>query len=123
MAASAGQRGVGARIRAFRKAAGLTQSELAEAVGIEPESVNRIENAKLNPSSQTLHRVARSLGIKLADLLNDDAPVQAPKPYLTPARRRFLRLAENLTDDQVEALTKAMESLLRLGGERPRGRH
>jgi transcriptional regulator with XRE-family HTH domain len=122
MAASKAQRGIGARIRAFRKAAGLTQSELAEAVGIEPESINRIENAKLNPSSQTLQATARSLGIKLADLVNDDAPVQAPKPYLTPARRRFLRLAENLTDDQVEALTKAMESLLRLGGERPRGR-
>lgn len=120
MAATVGQRGIGARIRVFRKAAGLTQSELAEAVHVEPESINRIENAKLNPSRQTLQSVALALGVKLSDLLNEDAPVQVPKPYLTPARRRLLRLADNLTDDQIETLTKSMETLLRLGRERPK---
>jgi len=98
----------------------LTQSELAEAVQIEPESINRIENAKLNPGSRTLEAVARALGVKLADLVNEDAPVQAPKPYLTPSRRRLLRLADQLTDHQVETLTKAMEDLLRLGRESPK---
>src|SRR5689334_14969500 len=98
MAASKEGRGLGARIRATRKAAGLTQAELAEAVGVEPESINRIENAKLNPSRDTLQKVAKVLGVKLSNLVDDDAsaPVRVPKPALTPARRRLLRLIDGL---------------------------
>jgi transcriptional regulator with XRE-family HTH domain len=119
MAATKESKGIGARIRAARKAAGFTQAELAEAVGVEPESINRIENAKLSPSRGTLQKVAKALGVKLTDLLDDDAGVQVPKPVLTPARRRLLRLVDGLTDDQVEVLARAVEHLLRLGHERP----
>jgi len=120
MAASRESRGLGARIRATRKAAGLTQAELAEAVGVEPESINRIENAKLNPSRDTLQKVGKALGVKLGDLLSEDTPVHVPKPSLTPARRRLLRLVDGLNDDQVEVLARAVETLLRLGHERPK---
>jgi len=119
MAASKESRGIGSRIRTSRKAAGLTQSELAEAIGVEPESVNRIENGKLNPARETLQKVAAALGVKLASLLDDDSPVQVAKPSLTPARRRLLRVVDGLDDDQIEVLVRALENLLRLGRERP----
>src|SRR5262249_40047098 len=106
MAAAKADRGIGARIRAARKTAGLTQAELAETVGVEPESINRIENAKLSPARETLQKIASALGAKLGALLEDTTPLQVAKPALTPARRRLLRLVDGLDEDQIEVLVR-----------------
>ncbi len=46
---------LGALIAARRKSLGLTQGELAEAVGIEQESMSRIETGIITPSLSRFH--------------------------------------------------------------------
>jgi DNA-binding XRE family transcriptional regulator len=44
-----------------RRAAGLTQAELARLAGVRPETLNRIEKGKHAPSVATLDRIERAL--------------------------------------------------------------
>ena len=49
------------KVIAARKAAGLTQVELAKLAGVRPETVNRLERAKHTPDLATLNKINRAL--------------------------------------------------------------
>jgi DNA-binding XRE family transcriptional regulator len=58
---------VGERIRAARKAAGLTQEELAAKAGILQGYISRLESNEHSPSHKTLKRIADALGIPVTE--------------------------------------------------------
>lgn len=60
---------VGERIKAARKAKGLTQKELGEACGIAESTIRRYELGKLNPKYETLQKIAEPLGVNFLDLV------------------------------------------------------
>ncbi len=62
---------LGERIRRLRKKAGLTQEQLAEAVGVNPITISWWENDKYLPQTQNVKALAKALGVSEADLLND----------------------------------------------------
>lgn len=86
---------VGMTISARRKARGLTQAQLAEAMGIEKETVSRIETGVI---SATLTRLAQIAGIL-------ECPVSAL--FLRPPAAE----QEDACAMQVEQLTLMLESL------------
>lgn len=59
---------IGERIKAARKAKGLTQKELGEACGIAESTIRRYELGKLNPKYETLQKIAKPLGISALKL-------------------------------------------------------
>lgn len=63
--AQAAEREVMRRIVEARKDTGMTQAELAEACGMKPANLCRLENGNGNPSVATLSKIARGLGRKL----------------------------------------------------------
>ena len=60
---------VGERIRAARKAKGLTQKALGEACGIAEPTIRRYELGKLNPKYETLEKIASALGLSASELM------------------------------------------------------
>jgi DNA-binding XRE family transcriptional regulator len=60
-AAEALQVSIAGSILRGRRAAGLTQVELARLAGIRPETLNRIEKGKHTPSVATLDKIERAL--------------------------------------------------------------
>lgn len=60
---------VGAAIRKLREAKGLTQAQLASAVGMMRTNISRIEAAKHRPSLATVERIAKALKIPVASLI------------------------------------------------------
>ena len=60
---------VGKRIRFLRKKYDWTQEELADKVGVDYTTINKIENGKRNPSLKTLERIAKALRVKTKELL------------------------------------------------------
>lgn len=69
---------VGRRIRALRRARGVTLAELARRIGTQHQNVLRLEGGAHEPLLGTLVKVARALGVRVADLVNDvDAPASA----------------------------------------------
>jgi transcriptional regulator with XRE-family HTH domain len=59
----------GHRLQRLRKRRGLTQRELADALGVRRNSVNRLENALAVPSVRLLEQLADVLGSTLPTLL------------------------------------------------------
>jgi len=60
---------LGAGVRTYRKAAGLTQEKLAEKVGLNPVYMGQIERGYKVPTVDVLLRVARALGVHLRDIV------------------------------------------------------
>lgn len=62
------------RIRALREAAGLTQRELAIAVGLtDKSSVAKWESGVSAPPARRMPEVARALGVSIAELYGEAA--------------------------------------------------
>lgn len=64
-------RAVGMRLAARRKELGLTQAALAERLGIEKESVSRLETGFISPSLGRLSTLADALDFPLENILRD----------------------------------------------------
>ncbi len=61
-AAEALQVGLARSLIRRRRAAGLTQAELAKRAGIRPETLNRLEQGKHAPNIATVEKIERVLG-------------------------------------------------------------
>ncbi len=55
-------------LRAYRTNAGLTQAQLAEAVGVSRKTINTIENGVFTPSTILALTLADELGCSVHDL-------------------------------------------------------
>jgi transcriptional regulator with XRE-family HTH domain len=60
---------IGAQVHDFRKAAGLTVSELAASAGVSTAMVSKIENGQISASLSTLNQLASALNMPLTMLL------------------------------------------------------
>lgn len=65
----------GNRLREARIHAGLSQSELEELSGIPKARLSRYENGHVEPSIQTLTRLAQALNVSEASLLGDQRAI------------------------------------------------
>jgi transcriptional regulator with XRE-family HTH domain len=63
------RRAIGEQIRTARRARRVTQEALAEAAGVDRQSVNRIEQGHQAAYIDTLIRIAAALDTPLADLV------------------------------------------------------
>ena len=70
----------GLKVKKYRENSGLTQTKLAELVGIEPASLSRIESGKSFVSSVILHKICRTLNVEpvklfdFKDIYENDLP-------------------------------------------------
>ncbi|TVR42954.1 MAG: XRE family transcriptional regulator [Planctomycetota bacterium] len=72
-------------VRRLRKAAQLTQAQLADAAGLPRATVAALEQPEANPGLQVLLAVARALGVSLDDLVS---PPPAHRYYKVPLSER-----------------------------------
>jgi transcriptional regulator with XRE-family HTH domain len=66
----------GSRLATLRKAAGLSQTELAKAISVSQQTVAYWETSAVPPRSDVLPKMAKALGVRVEDILGD-APVNA----------------------------------------------
>lgn len=88
----------GEKIRAARKAKGLTQAELGKRAGMKDSAIRKYESGGREPKIETLRRIANGLGVDWKDILEDD---ELPKKMGTEngigERIRALRACEDIT--------------------------
>lgn len=60
---------LGRRIRSLRNERGIYQADLAEKAGISRITLSRIENGRMDPGFRIVAKLARALGVSLADLM------------------------------------------------------
>ena len=68
---------VGRALATERRNAGLNQQEAAERIGVEPETLSRMESGKISPTLQRLQQLAGVYGCSLEALIGR-ASEQAP---------------------------------------------
>jgi putative transcriptional regulator len=56
------------RLRELREAKGLTQEELAKALGVTRQTIIAIEKGKYDPSLRLAFKIARFFGVKIEDI-------------------------------------------------------
>jgi transcriptional regulator with XRE-family HTH domain len=62
---------LGLRVKEVRLQKGLTQTELANKIGKDHPSINKLENGKVNPSYVFLLEVAQGLEVHIKDIIPD----------------------------------------------------
>ncbi len=62
---------VGARIRAFREAAGISQHHLGKDIGITFQQVQKYETGANRVSASKLYLIARRLGVSIAEIIGE----------------------------------------------------
>ena len=71
---------IGARLKAMRTAADLSQRQLAERAGVPHAQISNVEKNKVSPSVSTLRKVLSGLGVSMADFFEPER-TQAPGPF------------------------------------------
>ena len=56
------------KIKEYREARGMTQSQLAQAVGVRRETIVHLENGKYNPSLKLAMDIAKLFGAAVEEL-------------------------------------------------------
>ena len=78
---------IGKRIAHLRKKKGLTQEELANAMGVSPQAVSKWENDQTCPDISALPTLSKLLGVTVDELLGCEAQVPAVR-VLPPEERK-----------------------------------
>ena len=60
---------MGEKLRAAREAAGMTQQELAEKVGVQQRDISRWENCRREPGVLIVKKMAQALRCSMDDLV------------------------------------------------------
>jgi transcriptional regulator with XRE-family HTH domain len=71
-------------VRKYRKAAGLSQEELAHRAEIDRTYISSIERSVYSATIDVVDRLARTLGVEAADLLARPRRRSVPKTSATP---------------------------------------
>lgn len=96
---------VGASIRRHRTAKGLTQAQLAEAIGRSVDLLSRIERGESAPSFETIEALFQKLGVTPAELFGGQPADQAP---LSPELASTVRFLEDATDKEARWLSRLL---------------
>lgn len=62
------KKSLGAKIQQIRKSLKMTQDQLAEQVGMEPQNISMIETGRNYPTPENLAKIAQSLGVEVFEL-------------------------------------------------------
>ena len=81
---------IGKRIALLRKEKGMTQEDLANAMGISPQAVSKWENDQTCPDISALPKLSKLLGVTVDELLSGKEELPAVR-VLPPEQRKDMK--------------------------------
>lgn len=103
---------IGANIRTVREQKGLSQKELAAAIGVAATQYSRVETGKVMPTLKTLIKIAKVLDVPLEALVN--APGNAAQEVTIKDKTLFdkVRLIDQLPPEEKAMILQVIELAL-----------
>ena len=107
----------GQTLKEIRRSKGVTQRQLAIAVGVDFSYISKVENDRMPPpAADTIVKICEKLGVLSDELLAMTGKMPTPiKEAISenPAAQQFLREAQTmtLTDDEWGALRQQLKKL------------
>jgi transcriptional regulator with XRE-family HTH domain len=107
---------IGDKVRATRKAAGISQEEVARRAGVSLNVINRLERSViLDPHYSTLRGIARALGVPVEDLVSEEPLISRPevREWLSEQGHKTLEEFRSLVEelDTLEEVEQAIREL------------
>jgi transcriptional regulator with XRE-family HTH domain len=102
---------LGAQIAQLRKARGMTQAELARAIGVSQQAVFAYELGERRPSILLLAKIAKALTVAVEDLIGLSKQAPARKGRLSPRAMRHAERLQALTKTQQRFVIKIIDVL------------
>lgn len=81
---------LGSKLKMVREEQGLTQGDLAKQAGVSAGLIGQIEQGKVQPSLQTVEKIAEAVGVSPCYFLIDDAGVEDLLRAMSPELREML---------------------------------
>ena len=103
---------LGRRAAQLRHQREMTQQQLAELVGVQPETVSRWETGQRGMSVATLARLADALDVSLGDLLDIERTL--PEPSVDPLEQQLLMVWRTLGDRDQRSILAVARTLVQL---------
>lgn len=93
-------------LRTLRAESGVTQKQLADAVGVSQQSINKYENHNIEPDVETLIRIADFFHISVDYLIGH----ATPSTELSVAETRLLAQYRRLSKKQRECVSLILQT-------------
>jgi len=103
---------VGARVRIVRRARGLSQDELGEAIGITFQQVQKYENGANRISCSMLKRIAERLETPMAELLGETGAPSSGVDWSTSYEPEAVEFARAFAALKSPALKRRLHGLI-----------
>lgn len=97
-------------IYALRQKRGLTQKDIAEAIGTTANQISRLENGDRKLAPEWLERLSKALGCTKAELLGET-------PVLTPQDMALINLYNALPPEHQETILKLAKDMVALNSD------
>ncbi len=97
---------LGERLREIRKKFGYTQEKMAEIIGVEPQSISKIESGKNFPLLSNLEKIADNFDLNLKDFFDFEHKVSPDV-----AKKEILRIFGSLSKENQEKLLRIAKIL------------
>lgn len=98
---------VGQSIAKYRKAAGLSQAQVAEMLGLSNDAVSRMERGTITLNVERLCEFAALFECRVSDLLTDSQ--LHPSDQIYQLERMFSALEETERNDLIQLIEKMIE--------------
>lgn len=102
---------IGENIKRIRIAKNLSQKEVTMSAGLDTAQYSRIENGKTDPSVNTLERIAKALGVSLAELFASTEELQEINS-LDKSLMEKVSLMESLSDDEKQTIYTMLDAFI-----------
>ena len=113
--------GIASNIKALRKRFGVTQRELAEAVGVTENAVSKWETGRSVPRMGTIERIATHYGIAIRSIVDDDGMAERSTTRAGDEGLPLLALPRTCGEDGPQAVEGLMSVPYEVWRDHPRG--
>ena len=98
---------IGERIREIRRDQNISQTQLAQAAGLNQPQVSAIEGGRVKPSAKTIERIATALHVPVESITNEQPK---PDPTFTPYQVMLIYKAiQHRIDEEINRLADGMQ--------------
>jgi len=104
---------LGGRILSLRKLAGLSQSELADKVGVSSAQIGRYETKGAQPPAEVLKKLADTLNTTVDYLISGDSSEKAKNTLRDSELLQYFKEVDNLADSDKNAIIRVISGYVR----------